>query len=325
MWRCPACGGSDARQTHLISVSDAASNFVRPWVDEPRHNQLVQCISALWGTTEARLVRCDRCGLRSADPFVAGDETFYSLAYGRQSFHRYPASRWEYKLTQALVASTTGTVFEIGAGDGAFQRSVIAAGVAPSRLHVTEFDDQARQALRELGVRVTAADFREVPAENHAVVCGHQVFEHLADLHAAFDAFDRLTAPDGFVAVSVPNGAHIVRTEAAGGQMDMPPNHVSTWCFTSFSAVAHRHGWRVTDYQEEPISRLSAAKNLATSRTFRARMRKTSLPSLAERWSPSPRARYMLMGAVAATKLPTSYLASSVPYGGSIWVSLQRR
>ncbi len=324
MWRCPACSGGDAHQTYQLTVADAASNFVRSRVDQTRYEQLVQCITELWGADEARLVRCGDCGLRSADPFVAGNEKFYALAYGRESLHPYPASRWEYQLTQAVITSTTGTVLEIGAGDGAFQSSTIAKGVDPSRLHATEFNGGARQALLDCGVSVTNADFRELDAATHAVVCGHQVFEHLGDLDGAFDAFDRLTAPDGCVAISVPNGTHIVRTEAAGGQLDMPPTHISTWCFTALDAVARRHGWAVTDYQEEHVPRLHAAKQLARSRTFRARTRPTSFPALAERWSPSPRARYMLMAAAAAAKFPSSYLAAHVPYGGSIWVAMKR-
>jgi hypothetical protein len=323
MWRCPACGGEDARQTHRFNVADAASTFVRPWVDQARYRELVQCITTLWGADEVRLVRCGDCGLRSADPFVAGDAKFYELAFGRESIHRYPASRWEYELTEAVITSTTGSVLEIGAGDGVFQRGVIAKGVDPSRLHATEFGDHGRQMLGDLGVNVTATDFRELPAATHAVVCGHQVFEHLDGLHEAFDAFDRLTAPDAIVAVSVPNGTHIARAEAAGGLMDMPPTHVSTWNPNAFNAVARRHGWSVADYQEEPISRVRSAKELAISRTLQARTQHKSLPALAER-ARAPRARYILTAATAAAKLPFAYLASSVPCGGSVWVAMKR-
>jgi SAM-dependent methyltransferase len=325
MWRCPGCGGGDAHQTHRLSVADAALYFVRPWVDRARHSELVDCITTLWGADEARLVRCGDCGLRSADPFVAGNANFYGLAYGRDSAHPYLAWRWEYQLTEALVTSTTGTVLEIGAGDGAFQRSIIVAGVDPSRLFATEFSAGGRRALGGLGVSVTDVDFRELPAANHAVVCGHQVFEHLDDLDAAFDAFDRLTSPDGVVAVSVPNGLNTERFEAAGGELDMPPNHVSTWGLTAFSAAAGRRGWKVADFREEPVSRVSAAKTLAKAWTFRARERQTSFPALVERRSPSAGVRYGLMAASAVARLPLAYVASSVRYGGAIWVAMRRR
>ena len=271
MWRCPACCGGSAHETHRLGVAEAALSFIRPQVDQARYSELLQRISELWGTDEVSLRRCDECGLRSADPFVAGDARFYELAFGRESVHPYPASRWEYRLTEAVITSTTGTVLEIGAGEGAFQRSIIAKGVAPSRLFATEFSSRGHRTLAALGVSFAATDFRELPPASHAVVCGHQVFEHLDRLDEAFDAFDRLTAPDGTVAVSVPNGKHIEHGEAAGGLIDMPPTHVSTWRFTSFDAIARRRGWKVADYREEPVSRLRSAKELAISRTFQAR------------------------------------------------------
>src|SRR4051812_42091971 len=113
MWRCPACGGGDAHQTHRLGVADAATNFVRPWIDRARYDQLADRIGSLWGGDGVRLVRCHGCGLRSADPFVAGDAEFYALAYGRRSFHPYPASRWEYRLTREVIAAAHGTVLEI--------------------------------------------------------------------------------------------------------------------------------------------------------------------------------------------------------------------
>lgn len=325
MWRCPACGGTDAHQTHRLEVFDAATNFVRPWVDPVRHGDLVERIGTLWGADDVRLLRCHNCGLRSADPFVAGDADFYALAYGRKSFHPYPASRWEYGLTREVVAAATGRILEIGAGDGAFQRSVLADGMDPARLHATEFNDDARSSLRELGVTVTAGDFRDLPVADHAVVCGHQVFEHLDGIAESFDAFSRLTAPDGVVVLSVPNGSHVERTETAGGLVDMPPNHISTWGKPAFDAAARRHGWKVTGYREEPVGRVRAAKELAISRSFQDRARRSSLPALAERWSPSPRVRYVATAAAAAVKLPGSYMTACEPHGGSLWVQMRRR
>lgn len=324
-WQCPACGGGDPQWTHTLSVADAASNFVRPWIDRDRHRRLTDCIAGLWGGDRVRLVRCGQCGLRSADPFVAGDARFYALAYAQESLHPYPASRWEYGLTRALIASVQGSVFEIGAGDGAFQRSIIADGVEPSRLYATEFSDSARRVLAGVGVTVSGSDFRQLPAADHSLVCAHQVFEHLDGLDEAFDAFDRLTTADGVVALSVPNGAHVEQTELAGGLVDMPPNHISTWGPKAFNAVACRHGWQVVDFREEPISRMRAAKELAISRSFRARSRHRSTAALAERWAPSPRVRYLATAAAAAGQLPSAYIAASTPHGGSLWVAMKRR
>jgi SAM-dependent methyltransferase len=324
MWQCPACGGENSRETHQVHVNDAAMYFVRPWIDRSRYDQLVQCITDLWGTETARLVRCADCALRSADPFVAGDQEFYALAYGQESFHPYPGQRWEYQLTQALIKETEGPVLEIGAGNGAFQRSIVAAGVDPSRLHATEYNQRAREALLELGVTVTATDFREMDSANYAVVCGHQVFEHLSNLDETFQAFDRLAAQDGFVALSVPDGTTVLKTESAGGEFDMPPNHVSTWCFTALDAAARRRGWRVAAYHEERIPRLTSARNLAVGRTVQARTRHSSFSALIERQSSSPRSRYLFSAIPAIAQLPAIWRRTNEAHGASIWVALKR-
>jgi hypothetical protein len=324
MWKCPACGGTEEGYALRVTATDAALNFVRPWVDRSRHDELVKCIRNLWMAEEARLVKCVRCGLRSADPFVGGNSRFYELAFGRGSLHPYPMSRWEFKLTQALISNTSGSVLEIGSGSGAFVRHLIAEGGDAARLHATEFNEEGQSILRSMGVTVEASDFRELAQADHSVLCGHQVFEHLGDLEQTFDAFDRLTAPTGIIALSVPNGRNILRTEAVGGQIDMPPNHVSTWVYGALDAVARRYGWRIIDYREEPISRLRATRELTKSRTFQARTQANSYASLVERWANSPRSRFVLTATAALVRLPSSAVASTQPHGGSLWVAMTR-
>ena len=323
MWQCPGCAANDPLDDWLFSLPEVTAHFVRPWVEPVRFAELSDCIRSLWGTNQVALVRCGACGLRSANPFVAGNAKFYALAYGRESFHSYPGWRWEYQLTREAIPKS-GTVLEIGAGDGAFQRGLIGAGISPSRLYATEYSAIGRDALESLGVSVTSTDLRELPPAGHAVVCGHQVFEHLDDLDGVFRAFDSLTAPKGIVALSVPNGATIARTEASRGEIDMPPNHVSTWQKTAFQAAGIRRGWKIVDYREEPASRLGAAKSLAKSKVFRSRQKRTSLTARLEQIAPSADIRYGLMALSAAAQLPAAYLKSSKPSGGAIWVLMSR-
>ncbi len=326
MWECPGCGAADATDIQTVDVSEAARCFVRPWAELERYSQLVACISGLWGSDKARIVSCGRCALRSADPFVAGTPEFFSLVYeGKNSVHPYPSWRWEFQLTQDVVCRTKeGTVLDLGAGDGAFERRLIAAGVEASRLYATEYSPEARQALQNLGVSVTGADLLTLPPANHSVVCGHQVIQHFADLDAVFRAFDSLTGPDGVVALSVTNGIHKAAQQIAGGLFDMPPNHISTWRYSAFVSAAGRRGWEVIEYREEFMSKVESAKALAVSRTHRARQNPKSVTSKLERLAVTPRARYALMAASAATRLPAAYLRTKDSYGGSIWVLLRR-
>lgn len=293
-------------------------------MEPERYARLVACIDSLWGSSEARLVHCGQCKLRTSDPFIAGTTEFFSLAYGRQSLHAYPSWRWEYQHTQKVVERTAGTVLDVGAGDGAFQRKLINAGVDRSRLFATEYNAGAREALLGLGVTVTNADLTELPPANHAVICGHQVIQHLADLDGLFQAFGLLTAHDGVVALSVTNGRHKMRQEAAGGLIDMPPNHISTWQRSAFVASADRRGWKLIGYQEQAVSRFESAKALAISKTFQSRQRSSSLAALAERHAPTAQARHKITALSAASRLPQILVTSNESFGGSIWVLLKR-
>ncbi len=323
-WRCPGCGSDKGREKHRISSAESAVSFVRPWVDPERHARLVECIDALWRSNEARIMECSDCALRTADPFVAGTPEFYELAFGSNSVHSYPGWRWEYQLTKELVKASNGTVLELGGGQGAFQRGLIADGVEPSRLFVTEYSTKGRQSLEQLGVEVCGLDFRELPPASHAVVCAHQVFEHLDDIDGAFDAFEALTAEDGAVALSTPNGVNTIRLEDAGGEFDMPPTHISTWQYSAFHAAARRRGWKVAEYREEPVSRFEAARYLAVSRAMRSRQSKGTVTAAFERLAPSPQARYGLMAISAAAHFPSAYLTSRDRHGWAIWVLLKR-
>ncbi len=323
MWKCPGCESHEVADASYILASAAATHFVRPWVDEDRYAKLLVCIRELWGQDSAQLVTCGSCGLRTADPFVGGNSEFYITAYGSSSFHPYPVRRWEFELTRSVVPDS-GTVLEIGAGSGAFQQSLINSGVTPSRLFATEYSPEGLQALRSLGVDAVDTDLRDLPPADHALVCAHQVFEHLDDLDAVFRAFNSLTNPRGLIALSVPNGVNTFHTETAGGQIDMPPNHISTWRRSSFEAVTARHGWKLVDYQEEEMSRVRSAVNLATSKAFRSRQRSRSLTSRFEKLAPTPKVRYALMALSAGVFLPPAYLRAKDGFGGSVWVLMTR-
>lgn len=254
---------------------------------------------------------------------MAGSKTFYELAYGRASYHAYPEWRWEYGLTQEVIPAR-GTILEIGAGDGAFQRKLIAGGVDPSRLYTTEYSPVGQKKLREMGLQVYGSDIRELDPADHSLICGHQVFEHLDGLDEVFHAFDRLTSGSGVVALSVPNGPNILQTESKGGLIDMPPNHVSTWTKAAFESLAGRHGWRVAKFRSQPTTRSKSATALATSRAFQDRISSNSLAARLERHIESPHARYAVMAMAAAAKWPSSYKRIERAQGASLWVLLSR-
>ncbi len=301
---CPACRHTDGRLLYTTMSAEATQHYVRLATDPARHEALQAHIETLWGKNEARLVRCDTCGLTFCDPFVAGDERFYTLAYERDT---YPQHRWEFGVTRDDIARRRASgdlpasprVLEVGAGDGAFVRTIAPSPVAAGQITCTEYSAYGRERLAAEGVRVLADDVRVLGPEHdgaYDVIALFQVFEHMADLDALVGAFDRLLRPGGIVYVSVPNGLRIDLQEQCGGLLDMPPNHTGRWTRSAFEAFAGRHGWRVADHRVESDTRLARLRAHVEQRFMRSRQQEGTVAAALERLPLSRSARRIAQG-----------------------------
>src|SRR5512137_2893098 len=148
---CPACGESGGRTLYEVASAEAAQHYVLAEAEPERHRALEGHIRTLWGGSRCRVLACPVCGLCRADPLVAGDHHFYTLAYQRS---HYPADKWEYRQTRRALAALPvppRSLLEIGAGDGAFLRSVVPSRFRPADVLATDFSDYGQRAITALG------------------------------------------------------------------------------------------------------------------------------------------------------------------------------
>lgn len=116
--------------------------------------------------------------------------------------------RWTGRL-RAVVGPVTGTVLDIGIGEGlCLERVLNGAGVAPDRVAGVEYRfDKACVAARLHGVDVVVGDAGMVPFPDGVadlVLC-IEVLEHLPAVGPAIAELARVTSPgDGRCVVSVP-------------------------------------------------------------------------------------------------------------------------
>src|SRR5262249_38112852 len=149
--------------------------------DAARNVHLQNCIERLWKQGECQFRRCDHCGFGYCDPFVGGDEEFYSLLHQQPG---YPGWRWEYDLALSeaseIVSEQSSTIaIDIGAGDGAFLQRLPAGW---GRFGV-EGSSKTRALLSNKGI-VVCRDLPEVVSRylgQFHLVTMFQVLEHLAD------------------------------------------------------------------------------------------------------------------------------------------------
>jgi hypothetical protein len=270
---CPVCGASII-PVPLITVNakEAANHFVRT-SGAVKSRLLEDHIQNLWGGNECRIIRCNKCASRFADPHIAGDATFYDLAFPTTI---YPKSRWEFDLTSHLakkLLGNSGKLLEIGSGSGAFVKQLINLGISTNQIVVTEFSGTALIELQNLGVQVEAVDFRSgVRGGPFQVIVLFQTLEHLDRLDNVILALNSLGTTDAEAFISVPSVEYLDFAQKTLGIIDMPPNHITAFSTNGISELFRRNGWATVNIEVQAL-------NSVKSRFKNGAMRGLSCPS----------------------------------------------
>ena len=327
--RCPVCYSGESATLYAVSAAEAAQHFVLREDNLSRHVDLESNISKLWGGTNCCVRECAQCRFIFSDPHVAGDATFYNLAYERSG---YPTDKWEYRRTVAELSSTqfrAERVLEVGSGFGFFLDQIAEVYVPRSGITALEYSDQAINVLT--GKRYSAHKqdlhgFRSGGCFNAIFL--FQVLEHMDDIDKVFARVAGLLVAGSPLFIAVPNTARILFNEQNGSLLDCPPNHISRWSPDALKIVGARHGLRLTAHEIEPFSlREFVKEDIVYSYLRQAQTRGTlANRSLAIRSTPLGR----LLGPLTALALAPRRLgvwrkaARAENLGGSLWAKLLR-
>jgi len=242
----------------------AAQHFVLQENDSERFLELVSHIESLWGQNTCEVVECNKCGFCYCDPYIAGDERFYSLAYVRSG---YPTWKWEFQVTYDVLnqsSMTDAKLLEIGAGDGAFVRKIAEYLLPKENILCTEFSEYGRHQIQTFGIKCLSEDVRNLSSavieKSVDIVCMFQVLEHMDRLEALFRKLNWLLKRGGSLFIAVPNPSRIEFNELNGALLDMPPNHIGRWNRRCFEEIGNRNGFLIEDYKVEKSNFISAAK-----------------------------------------------------------------
>jgi SAM-dependent methyltransferase len=277
---CPVCFATNAHLLWSASSKQAAQHYVLQEKYPERFLELVSHIEILWGQNTCEVVRCDKCGFCYSNPFIAGDERFYSLAYIRTS---YPLWKWEFQQTYNVLNKCSGAdlkLMEIGAGDGAFVKRIAENILLKENIFCTEFSEYGRQEIDKFGVTCLSIDFRNLSnvelKESFDVVCMFQVLEHLDRLDVSFQKLNWLMKSGGSLFIAVPNTSRIEFNELNGALLDMPPNHIGRWNKKCFEVIGKQNGFHIEDYKINEYSFISMAKQFIFYRMLRKSQRSGS-------------------------------------------------
>lgn len=337
-YECPICSSRDLEFVHReIHSVEAARHFLNPSRNLDRYEQLCRHLPVLWGRDYCSVRRCRACGFGFSDPYIAGDEKFYSLAYEHKPGD-YPAQKWEYtvardKLGKCIEAHgrDVARLIEIGAGDGAFVRQIVPELMGPERVLCTEYGEYAAAQIRKLGIRVALGDIREMDTSAERafdIVCMFQVLEHMDRLRELFSKLRMLTSPKADLFIAVPNSKRTQFSEHNGSLLDMPPNHIGRWTKSSFEALAAREGWKMVEFIEQPPGAKESWRSFSIYRYLRASQLDGNMSARIRGLRQSTISRALEVAMVAAftiRSLPLFPRLLSEGMGNSTFVHLSRQ
>ena len=259
---CPVCYADKGLLLYSINSAQSAQHFVLKEKNEDVFFKLKSHIEKLWRGGKCRIIRCENCSFCFADPFIAGDSTFYRLAYQNGG---YPTWKWEHQLTYQIIKQMVDTrrlnkftLLEIGAGEGAFVKKIAPSLTDKKNVMCTEYSDYGLDKIKDYGIDCLSKDIRKLDdskLKNYFdVVCLFQVLEHMDDIDTLFPQLARLTKNKASIFISVPNPRRIEFDELNGALLDMPPNHIGRWHESCFHHLCQRYSWKLLNHQVEPFN-----------------------------------------------------------------------
>jgi SAM-dependent methyltransferase len=151
-----------------------------------------------------RMVRCRNCGLIRSDPVLdetelAGLYAASQLTYAQEAI--FAGDTYARYLREVLpLAPARDRLLEIGCGSGFFLECALdlgfgeVSGVDPSRHAVEAASPCVRDAIYRGGFQDGL-----FPEDHFSVVCGFQVFDHLANPNEILQACRRILRPGGLI------------------------------------------------------------------------------------------------------------------------------
>jgi SAM-dependent methyltransferase len=325
------CEREDARVVWSCTASEAAQQWAVAEHEPERHAELTSVISDLWNGEVAANRECNACGFGFADPFVAGDHRFYSLAFGESG---YPKDKWEFQQTLETLSQfdiKAWEVLEIGAGGGFFLDKLAGAGIPPRQCFGTEYNDASVAKMRGKGFDIRTLEVGQIASigKGFDAVFMFQVLEHRDRLGLVFDSIHSVMKERGHLFIAVPNSARIRFNEANGSLLDTPPNHISRWTPENFRLAAEKFGFRLVSTAIQPFD---AAHFMKQDLLF-SFMRRAQMPGTIANYL-YPRRKHPVARAAAAAAIGANAL-SRVPIwlrkraeiaqlGANIWAHLER-
>jgi SAM-dependent methyltransferase len=230
-----------------------------------------------------RVCKCHECGLAFTSPRPSPEalEEFYSEKYFNSADPRLGYADYDGDSLAALNAGRTWddlaawapqtrslrtrTLLDVGAATGSFGARAAADGW---RVTACELSDSARAKAAAKGL-CTVRSMEDAQGPFGLITMFH-VLEHLIDPVDGLEQARTLVAPDGLLAVELPQWRSAGRLARRSKWAQLkPPEHINFFTKSSLREALHRSGWEVVQSSTPYPHAAERAWGAAKSRELR--------------------------------------------------------
>ena len=248
---CVGCGKKGATELEAIDL-EAQHIFYAPH-DKVSRDELIR--QAQRSAECYVMLKCKHCALEFANPSIAPNSQWYSLAYRLLSL--YPATRWEFDHVLKHLKATD-VIGEIACGSGTFLKKCREKNI---HCHGVDFLGESIEQCHAQGLSASVADIaqEELPGDKKNAIAAFHILEHLDEPGQLFQSSLRWATDDAVLWIAVPSDRRPSRVLKEVDFLDQPPHHMTRWNRSALQQIGQLNGWKLEEIIYEPIS--SAAAN----------------------------------------------------------------
>jgi SAM-dependent methyltransferase len=239
---CAVCGSTDV-EPHLAVAGDMGNAGLIPTTDR-------------YGTALSDIVRCTRCGHMQLAVFPSEEDL--SESYAEAESEDYITEENGQRATARAVLDRisrqvdTGRLLDLGCWVGYLLDEARKLGWEVTGVEPSEFASAYAREELGLDVRTEGLFDADLEAGAYDAVFMGDVIEHLPAAGDALDRIGSLLAPDGVVALALPDAGSRLARAMGKRWWSVLPTHVHYFTRASLSALLVRHGYRVVSISTQP-------------------------------------------------------------------------
>ena len=215
------------------------------------------------------IYRCQACTIEFCEPMKSMSAQEYEKSEGYNKLRQLGSDSqesvlwWGHKqffkdVTKLLSNVHAVKLLDIGCGTGAFVDSAIKKGYDAYGVDFDHASIQVAWKTERLKERVFNEDIQKIlkrfGRSSLGIITFFEVLEHVEDIQLFMSQIRELLAPNGIIALCVPQADRWSLKFQEREPADYPPNHLTRWTGKALKMFIKATGFDILKFRESPIS-----------------------------------------------------------------------